>query len=91
MFEQLGLLDELMAISFTSPGMHVYGENMKKMAYRGNDSIKETYAPLSSFFFFFVDRLSVVDIVVFVMVLPSFVVFLAQLSFSFRLATGFEC
>ncbi|KAF9921106.1 hypothetical protein FBU30_008899 [Linnemannia zychae] len=41
-FEQLGLLDEVMAISFTSPGMHVYGENMKKMAYRGNEGIKET-------------------------------------------------
>ncbi|KAG0354423.1 hypothetical protein BC939DRAFT_493328 [Gamsiella multidivaricata] len=40
-FEQLGLYDELMKISFISPGMHVYNENMKKIAYRGNEGIKE--------------------------------------------------
>ncbi len=40
-FEQLGLYDELMKISFTSPGMHVYNESMKKIAYRGNEGIKE--------------------------------------------------
>ncbi|KAG0214005.1 hypothetical protein B0O80DRAFT_457230 [Mortierella sp. GBAus27b] len=40
-FEQLGLYEELMNISFTSPGMHVYNENMKKMAYRGNEGLKE--------------------------------------------------
>ncbi|KAF9347776.1 hypothetical protein BGX26_000759 [Mortierella sp. AD094] len=41
-FEQLGLYDELMSISFTSPGMHIYNENMTKIAYRGNEGIKET-------------------------------------------------
>jgi hypothetical protein len=41
-FEQLGLFEELMQISFTSPGMHIYGENMKKIAYRGNEGLKET-------------------------------------------------
>ncbi|KAF9361462.1 hypothetical protein BGX34_007123 [Mortierella sp. NVP85] len=41
-FEQLGLYEELMRISFTSPGMHIYGENMKKIAYRGNEGLKET-------------------------------------------------
>ncbi|KAI8605424.1 hypothetical protein EDD21DRAFT_140714 [Dissophora ornata] len=41
-FEQLGLYDELMKISFTSPGMHVFSENMKQMAYRGNEGLKET-------------------------------------------------
>ncbi|KAI1316266.1 hypothetical protein EDD11_010174 [Mortierella claussenii] len=40
-FEQLNLLDDLMKISFTSPGMNVYSENMKKIAYRGNEGIKE--------------------------------------------------
>ncbi|KAF9427025.1 hypothetical protein BGZ76_002500 [Entomortierella beljakovae] len=40
-FEQLGLYDELMNISFTSPGMHIYNENMKKIAYRGNEGLKE--------------------------------------------------
>ncbi|KAG0305562.1 hypothetical protein BGZ98_003939 [Dissophora globulifera] len=41
-FEQLGLYDDLMNISFTSPGMNIYGENMKKIAYRGNETLKET-------------------------------------------------
>lgn len=41
-FEQLGLFEELMQISFTSPGMHIYNENMKKIAYRGNEGLKET-------------------------------------------------
>ncbi|CAO3574680.1 unnamed protein product [Mortierella alpina] len=40
-FEQLGLYDELMAVSFTSPGMHVYNENMEKIGFRGNQGIKE--------------------------------------------------
>lgn len=43
-FEQLGLYDELMAVSFTSPGMHVYNENMEKIGFRGNEGIKEMYA-----------------------------------------------
>ncbi|KAF9956430.1 hypothetical protein BGZ65_002738 [Modicella reniformis] len=41
-FEQLGLYDELMSISFTSPGMHIYNESIKEIAYRGNEGLKET-------------------------------------------------
>ncbi|KAG0206267.1 hypothetical protein BGX28_002264 [Mortierella sp. GBA30] len=40
-FEQLGLYDDLMKISFTSPGMNVYNEDMQKIGYRGNEGIKE--------------------------------------------------
>lgn len=43
-FEQLGLYDDLMRVSFTSPGMHVYNEDMEEIGYRGNDGIKEMYA-----------------------------------------------
>ncbi|KAG0354422.1 hypothetical protein BC939DRAFT_493329 [Gamsiella multidivaricata] len=39
-FEQLGLYDDLMKISFTSPGMHVHNENLKEIGYRDNDGIK---------------------------------------------------
>ncbi|KAF9361463.1 hypothetical protein BGX34_007124 [Mortierella sp. NVP85] len=40
-FEQLGLYDDLMKVSFTSPGMHVYNESMQELGYRDNDNIKE--------------------------------------------------
>ncbi|KAF9181992.1 hypothetical protein BGZ49_004773, partial [Haplosporangium sp. Z 27] len=40
-FEQLGLLDDLMKISFTSPGMSVFNENLKLLGFRGNEGVKE--------------------------------------------------
>ncbi|KAG0322659.1 hypothetical protein BGZ99_003206, partial [Dissophora globulifera] len=40
-FEQLGLYDDLMKISFTSPGMRVLNEDMVELGYRDNDNIKE--------------------------------------------------
>ncbi|KAI8605425.1 hypothetical protein EDD21DRAFT_363517 [Dissophora ornata] len=40
-FEQLGLYDDLMKISFTSPGMSIHNEDISLIGYRGNDGIKE--------------------------------------------------
>ncbi|KAF9117008.1 hypothetical protein BGX27_007062 [Mortierella sp. AM989] len=40
-FEQLGLYDDLMKVSYTSPGMSVYDEGLKLIAFRGNEGIKE--------------------------------------------------
>ncbi|KAI8350677.1 hypothetical protein B0O80DRAFT_457228 [Mortierella sp. GBAus27b] len=40
-FEQLGLYDDLMKVSYTSPGMHVFSEDLQELGYRGNEGIKE--------------------------------------------------
>ncbi|KAG0286437.1 hypothetical protein BGZ98_005097, partial [Dissophora globulifera] len=41
LFEQLGLYDDIMKISFTNPGMRVLNEIMIELGYRDNDNIKE--------------------------------------------------
>ncbi|KAF9187900.1 hypothetical protein BGZ49_004002, partial [Haplosporangium sp. Z 27] len=41
-FEQLGMFEDLQKISFTCPGMNIYNEKMQRIAYRGNETIKET-------------------------------------------------